>query len=492
MKLGRGPRAILLALSLAAVVYVIYRGTLSYPFIQDDWGILRELNAQGPWQWLTRSFLPVAGGFYRPLGRLYFALLWPLFGVAPAGYHVLALVLHTVNSILVASLAGSLTADRRVGLTAGFLYAGAATIHLDTLSWIVGCYDLLGALFFFLSIRFYLHGKSGLSLAAFAAAMLSKEATFILPVVLLFIILPHNPKERIRFSSVVREVRFLRNHFLLMALFGGLWYFLVRPGVTAAGGDPYAMSFTAANLAANLTLYVRWSFEYLHPWMPDAWNLWATLVALVVVGGISFALRRTTSSRLPLLAALWFIGGLLPVLPFTHHGFRYYLIYSFPAFGLIFGLLISTLTRSRKEVTGGVMLILIVVSLISAYRYCHELDALGFNTPTLDGSNNLQRKAAIVTMVHDHMMDKYPVLPERSICIFDWLPTVAFYGDAGPQIWYSDSTIHVFEIQQVGEDSLGLYRTDARGPRMYLKPAEAVLFEFHGDVLRSRVLFRGM
>ncbi len=485
-----GLRTALLAGSLAAVVLLVYWRTLFYPFVQDDWAILQGINVRGAWGWLVSGLLPSAGAFFRPLACLYLVLQWELFGLSPLGYHLTALVLHIVNSLLVASVVSTLTGDRRIGVTAGFLNASAAVLFLDPLSWVVGCYDLLGALFFFLSVRLYLGGRTGLSVLGLVAALLSKEATVILPVVLFLAGFMRDGRGRPGIADAVKELRSLRYHLAVMATYIALWLGFVRPAAAVGGEEAYAVSFAPGNLLGNLAAYVRWCLEYLHPWMHPSMAVWTGVLGLLVCVFLSFALRRTQAFWLVLLALSWFIAGLLPALPLLHHGFRYYLAYSFPAFGVIIGLLIRTAAGKRREAVAGIMLILVVFSVVTAYRYTRELEALGFNTPTLDGSNNLSRKAVIVTMVRSYMISAYPILPERSLCIFDWVPTIAFSKDAGPQLWYSDTTLHVYEIQELGEDTLGIYPVRPDGRRSYLRPSEAILFEFHGDVLRSQVLFR--
>ncbi len=488
---SRGVRTVLLAGSLSAVVLFIYWKTLFYPFVQDDWAILHGMSVRGAWNWFSGGLLPGAGEFYRPLARLALALQWELFGLSPLGYHVVAMMIHVVNCVLITSVVSTVTGDRRIGLMAGFLNAAAAVLFLDPLSWIAGSYDLLGVLFFFLSIRLYLDGRQRLSLVACAAALLSKEATVILPFVLFLIALMRDGGERPGVPAAIRAARALRYHAGLTAVYIVVWLAFVRPTGIVGGDQPYAVSFAPGNVIGNLAGYVRWSIEYLHPWMHPAQTARAGVLGLLVCGFLLFALRRTPALWLVVLGMTWFIVGLLPALPFLHHGFRYYLAYSFPAFGLVIGLLVRTVAGKRQEVVAGVMLVLVVFSTITAYRYTRELDALGFNTPTLDGSNNLSRKAAIVTMVRAYMIEKYPILPERSVCIFDWVPTIAFSRDAGPQLWYSDTTLHVYEIQELQEDTLGIYPVRPDRRRVYLRSSEAILFEFHGDVLRSQVLFRG-
>lgn len=72
--------------------------------------------------------------------------------------------------------------------------------------------------------------------------------------------------------------------------------------------------------------------------------------------------------------------------------------------------------------------------------------------------------------------------------VFDWLPTDAFCRNACPRLWYNNSTINVYEIQDVRINSVGIYSAypmDRNQKRKYLDPQKTILLQFHGDHLRE-------
>jgi protein O-mannosyl-transferase len=156
-------------------------------------------SARGLWHalgadfWSTSLEVGSQPRYYRPLVSLAYYGEFQLFGLQPRGYHLVNVALH-VACVLLAFvwLRGRLA---RAGLAHGELGAlvGAALFALhpsrtEAVSWISGCTDLwmtafaLGAL---LCVRSPRAGvRLGLAPLLAAAALLSKEAAVVLPVLL--------------------------------------------------------------------------------------------------------------------------------------------------------------------------------------------------------------------------------------------------------------------------------------------------------------------
>jgi tetratricopeptide (TPR) repeat protein len=143
---------------------------------------LREAFATGYWH---RSNL---SGLYRPLTRFGFSLERAVFGLEPAGYHLVNLALHGVVTAFVALFAARL-AGWSAGLVAGLLFA-AHPVHAEAVAQAVGLSDLLcgvgvlGALLAFARYR----GEGGIgwlaiTMAAYAVALAAKESAAPLPLV---------------------------------------------------------------------------------------------------------------------------------------------------------------------------------------------------------------------------------------------------------------------------------------------------------------------
>jgi tetratricopeptide (TPR) repeat protein len=169
---------------LSGVGLVLYAGALRAGFVWDD--LLTAVPARPLGEVLTRR----TGSYYRPLVMLSFALDRTLWGASPAGFHLTNVLLHVAVAGLLASFAAA------VGLGAGASTAAALVflahpVQTEAVTYVSGRTDVLCALFALLGLlawrraRRAVDGWAVASAAAFAGALLCKEAAVLLPLVLL-------------------------------------------------------------------------------------------------------------------------------------------------------------------------------------------------------------------------------------------------------------------------------------------------------------------
>jgi len=130
-------------------------------------------------------------GNYHPVTVLLLAVEYLFFGMDATGYHILHLLLHLVNVLLVYLVAGQLSRKPEVALVAALLF-GIHPLHVESVAWLSGLKDLLFTAFFLGSWIVYLKFLAGskgkyyfLSLLLFLLSLLSKPMAVTLPVVLL-------------------------------------------------------------------------------------------------------------------------------------------------------------------------------------------------------------------------------------------------------------------------------------------------------------------
>ncbi|HEX2757663.1 MAG TPA: hypothetical protein VHP60_04100, partial [Thermoanaerobaculia bacterium] len=176
------------ALFLAGIVGFVFRGGLANGLVADDFSLINYLRPDGlssilgafdPWRdtW-----------YYRPITRLLFALAYTIFGTAPAGYHVLSLLAHAAAVVLFYFVA------RRAGASAVPSFAGALVfaVHFrqqESVFWFSAisyplstAFGLASALWFRASLARRHRGFLAASLAAAAAAMLTKDTAAVVPI----------------------------------------------------------------------------------------------------------------------------------------------------------------------------------------------------------------------------------------------------------------------------------------------------------------------
>ena len=153
------------------------------------------------------AFLPL-----RPLPSITFALDWWRGGGAPAPFLVTNLALHILSACGVLALLlrilnianpGKSPAPAVIAATAAALWWALQPIHVQAVSYVVQRMTILAALFSLLSVLAYIQGRSAdrhraiwlvASLASFALGSMSKENTWITPLLLLsaeFLIVRH-------------------------------------------------------------------------------------------------------------------------------------------------------------------------------------------------------------------------------------------------------------------------------------------------------------
>ncbi len=334
----------LLALACAGLALWAHRRALGVYFHPDD--VISM-------EW-ARGILPSPDfGLWRLLsGRLFFSAALGVFGLNPLPYHVLNALLHMANVVLLYALARRWGASPAAATLAAGLF-GAARPAFSVLQQAVGIGELLalglvlGALL--LSEHRTLAARST-AVGLMIAALLSKEAVLLLPLVLL---LPREPgtwaqagpwRERLRVAVPL----------LLVSVAAGLTLVVGHVRDRAFGGEAYAMGF-GADLFHNLMTYVGWAFDTWNPFYDDpggisreAWRVGLPLAAALLALG--WWTRSRT--RLPLVGLAWAGLTLAPVLPLLHHTYANYLYAPLAGLALAVGAGLETLLRKDPAPRG--------------------------------------------------------------------------------------------------------------------------------------------
>jgi Flp pilus assembly protein TadD len=287
-------------------------------------------------------------GHYIPVTWLSFGLNYALGGMNPWGYHVGNLLLHAANATLVYLIARRLFAAARgggssIGATTGPIMVAAAfaalvwSIHplrVESVAWITERRDVLCGLFFLLAVLAYLkgleHGGSlrpvwqGLSLAAFAAALLSKAAAMPLPAVLLLLDLYPLRRGGAGWKRLAIE----KLPYAVLATATAVVALIALPrGASVTSYESYGATARVGMVAYSLIFYpikfvlpVRLSPMYELPARVDLLS-WPFLPALLGLVGVTAALVLGRT-RWPGGLAAWIYSALmvLPVSGVVHAG----------------------------------------------------------------------------------------------------------------------------------------------------------------------------
>lgn len=130
--------------------------------------------------------------FYRPLQNILLLFSYQFWKTNSFGYHLLNVLLHIVNAILVYVVVSRLFKDRIIpSLTS--LFFVSHPIHTQAVTYISGAADLLATFFILLSLYYFIRSANDtqsnsnyvISLVLFVLALLSKEFSVVYPLMLL-------------------------------------------------------------------------------------------------------------------------------------------------------------------------------------------------------------------------------------------------------------------------------------------------------------------
>ncbi len=367
---------------LALLVTVSYGPAFFAGFVWDD-AVFTEAGAIQDWSGLFRIWLSPRAleneGHYWPLVYTTFWLEHKLWGFAPAGYHIVNVLLHIANTLLLWRLAERLAVPGAWAIAAVF---AVHPLHVESVAWVIERKDLLSGLFYlaaFLTwIRFVERPRPGrylLVLALFALGMLCKSIVVTLPAALA---IWHWWKQgRISGTDLLRLAPLAAAGAAIAAL--DVSFYNER--------EPVSLGYTAVErmliAAQALWFYVGkllWpgGLAVIYPhWEVSAGNPagWACLAAAAAAVAVLWLLRHRLG-RGALAGVLFFVVTLSPVLGFVDYG---YMQFSFVAdrhqylagIGLIAVLVgaaargASRLPTWRKGAAGAAAVVLVVLGVLT-------------------------------------------------------------------------------------------------------------------------------
>src|SRR5208282_5866759 len=201
--------------TILLVTTLVYLRCLSNGFVSDDYLEIVANRYLAQWSTIWRSLLYSAGHFslgqtcyYRPLKSLWSVLNFHVFGLHPAGWHALKLVLHLWVTLLTFRIAQLLTDDVGAGLTAASVFA-LLPVHAEVVAWISAIPEPLAAAFELCALCCFIQRRPEdwfgyfLPMVLFAAGLLSFEGAIVFPLlVVLYVFLFEAPSPALSANDV--------------------------------------------------------------------------------------------------------------------------------------------------------------------------------------------------------------------------------------------------------------------------------------------------
>jgi tetratricopeptide (TPR) repeat protein len=332
---------------IVLLVMVVYLPALRGGFVWDDDDYVTANAALGGLDGLRRIwFEPGATPQYYPLTFSTFWLEQFAWGLRPPGYHLVNILLHAANAVLLWRVLRALAVP---GAWLAAAIFALHPVHVESVAWIAERKNVLSGFFYLLSSLAYLRftglGDSGTqnpeprtqnffyagSLVLFIFALLSKSVTCTLPLAILLVLWWKRGR-----------IGWRRDMLPLTPFFGAagimaattVW---MEHGIVGARGPDWALSFMERCLVAGRAFWFyvfklawpdRLAFNYAK-WDIDAGSWWQYLFPIGVLAVlIVLWTRRAKIGRGPVAAVLFFALTLFPALGFVDY---YPMIYSYVA-----------------------------------------------------------------------------------------------------------------------------------------------------------------
>ncbi|HEY6000287.1 MAG TPA: tetratricopeptide repeat protein [bacterium] len=330
------PRPLALPAAVAAVLALavagVYRHAGGFAFVFDDGGFILGnprvtggLSVESARWALTATYT----ANWHPLTWLSHLLDVSLFGLRPGPPHLVNVVIHAVNTVLVLLVLRRLTGTLWPGAFAAALF-GVHPLHVESVAWVSERKDVLSALLWLLATAAYVRYAARRSVARyllvcllFALGLAAKAMVVTLPAVLL--LLDFWPLGRLgpaaRGGGRWRAPLLEKVPLLAISAAGSLLaIFAQRDSGALASGEVYRLAWRAANAAISYAVYLGktlWpaglaAYYSFRLEAPPASETAAAALLLLCLSAAALALAR----RAPWLAAGWgwYLVTLLPVI----------------------------------------------------------------------------------------------------------------------------------------------------------------------------------
>ncbi|HEV3119050.1 MAG TPA: tetratricopeptide repeat protein [Gemmataceae bacterium] len=340
-RLGVAPAAGLLLITIVA-----FAPTIGSDFLLDDDVCVRGNETLRTPAGLAKIWLdPQSNQQYYPVVFSTFWVEYQLWGPNPTGYHLINILVHGVNGVLL------WLALRRLGVPAPWFVAALFAVHpvqVESVGWIQELKNVLAGFFFFAAIYAYIRyalpqavpadkeiyatagdrpttsrrGWYVLALLAGLCAFLSKTATCPLPVVLALLVWWKHG--RLRRQDLVP----LLPLFVLSIAAGLVTVWVEKRLYLGVAEEAWNLSFAARCLLAGRALWfyagkLIWpaGLTIIYPrWQLEAGVSWQYLFPLLAIAVlVALWALRGRLGRGPLAGVLYFVGMLLPVLGFVNY-----------------------------------------------------------------------------------------------------------------------------------------------------------------------------
>jgi tetratricopeptide (TPR) repeat protein len=255
-------------LFLSGVTFALYWQALGHNFLiywDDNGYVTRNLTIQRvTWENIKTAFTSVYMGNYAPIQILSYMFDYSIWGMRPAGFIFINILIHIANGILFYYLLTRLSWQRLPACAAALIFL-IHPVQVESVVWVSQRKNVLSLLFTLLSLIWFIlyREKSGKrqgllymsSMIAFILALLTKSVSVVLPLVLIALDFCIEPKwDRKKIKRLLIEMI----PFIAVAFVFGLLTIYSQAKTMGGGRTSYLNGSPLDTLFTMLPVFIRY------------------------------------------------------------------------------------------------------------------------------------------------------------------------------------------------------------------------------------------
>jgi protein O-mannosyl-transferase len=329
-------RCLLICILLAAVTFAVYLPVRNYELLHYDDDVYVTDNTAVKsglsWQGIEWAFTTGHGSNWHPLTWLSLMLDCQLFGIKAGPMHVVSVLFHVANTILLFLVLARMTKGVWQSAFIAGLFA-LHPLHVESVAWIAERKDVLSTLFWLLTMLAYARyverpsaGRYIAVLVLFAAGLMAKPMLVTLPFVLL--LLDYWPLGR--FSSPgfsVKGVLLEKLPLLILSIVSSVVTFIFQQrGGAVVESNKILLDERVLNAVVSYLAYLGkmvWPVNLvaLYPHPIDTIPVSRAVISGVVLVLITiFVVYHARRYKYLLVGWFWYLGTLVPVIGIVQVG----------------------------------------------------------------------------------------------------------------------------------------------------------------------------
>ncbi|MBL7054179.1 tetratricopeptide repeat protein [Candidatus Woesearchaeota archaeon] len=331
--------------NLIAVFLIIFLSITAYgnifinDFVWDDYMFILENTEIKSFSNVLGFFTSSIDGLYRPLRSISYAVVYSVFKDNPFGYHLYALFLHIMISILAYFIILKIINKRNIALIASLLFA-LHPVHTGRVTNMTAGFDLLGIFLYLLAFYFYVwfskcrkseiseHAQKSkrfftnkklnyliLSVIIFFIGLLASEEVITLPLIIILYEFSFN-KERFSKDNFKSLFKRYSPFFIIAGIYVFFRFFVLGmygrvPEYASQGWYFTGITMTKVFIGYILLLIFPFDLKLFHD-VAIANSIFDVLLPILILIFIVFITIRLFN-KITFFCVFWFFITLLPV-----------------------------------------------------------------------------------------------------------------------------------------------------------------------------------